>query len=586
MGNFYDGVADRKKWRGYYLSAYGIAVKNGFEGSELEWLVSLGAYGIACKNGFEGSEEDWLASLRGEKGAPFTYKDFTEEQLQALKSGAIESFLAEAEKIKSDTESIKTATEGIKNDAEDVLFEVQNEKEAITSLASRASNAADEAYAGEVNSGRSADRAEIAKVEAEAAATSAEGYASDAKTAAEKAGRESTKANGNIRTTVQFYKKTFENTSPNKLTELMSGYVTDEGVVYDDMYFYRSNKFAVSAGETITYQATPVYDAERVINQMEYVTAYDAEDNPLPDLGGFRTYSYTVPEGVAYIICSLGYDVVDNYWERAIVASDTVIPYSYILKPSAIPYLKNDYSNAIKGTLSGEAVAAKDVSPIEHDLKVKLTAEGASPEGVTVSRCGKNLFDISKIGNYSHSATGELINNGDGSITINLSRSLSNITSNTALATVAPSLVVGRTYTLSAKTTGTAYYIRLRDLSDTNTLWHYGKNLTITEDHLSGRIYFYAAGGTTDGETTVTISDIQIELGEAATAYEPYIEPQSAVSDADGNVSGLVSLSPSMTLMSDTEGVTINCEYNRDAGAVVGDLMERIAALEAAAASN
>lgn len=46
-------------------------------------LVS--AYVLAVKNGYAGSEREWLESLRGEKGDPFVYADFTEEQLARLK---------------------------------------------------------------------------------------------------------------------------------------------------------------------------------------------------------------------------------------------------------------------------------------------------------------------------------------------------------------------------------------------------------------------------------------------------------------------------------------------------------------------
>lgn len=67
------------------ISAYEIAVVNGFDGTEKEWLESLegeSAYKIAVRNGFQGTEAEWLASI---KGAPFTYEDFTAEQLAALK---------------------------------------------------------------------------------------------------------------------------------------------------------------------------------------------------------------------------------------------------------------------------------------------------------------------------------------------------------------------------------------------------------------------------------------------------------------------------------------------------------------------
>lgn len=52
-------------------SAYDIAVRNGFEGTEEEWLESLrgqGIYQFAVAQGFEGTEEEFLASLQGPQG--------------------------------------------------------------------------------------------------------------------------------------------------------------------------------------------------------------------------------------------------------------------------------------------------------------------------------------------------------------------------------------------------------------------------------------------------------------------------------------------------------------------------------------
>ena len=48
------------------------------------------AYQVAVENGFEGDESDWLASLKGEKGDKgdaFTYDDLTDEQKAELKEG-------------------------------------------------------------------------------------------------------------------------------------------------------------------------------------------------------------------------------------------------------------------------------------------------------------------------------------------------------------------------------------------------------------------------------------------------------------------------------------------------------------------
>lgn len=67
------------------LSAYQVAVLNGFRGSEADWLKSLvgrrgesikgdqgergpSAYEVALANGFRGTQAAWLDSLRGRDG--------------------------------------------------------------------------------------------------------------------------------------------------------------------------------------------------------------------------------------------------------------------------------------------------------------------------------------------------------------------------------------------------------------------------------------------------------------------------------------------------------------------------------------
>ena len=59
-------------------SAYHVAVDNGFTGTEKEWLSSLKG-----KDGQRGA--DGKAGKKGEKGDPFTYEDFTKEQLEDLR---------------------------------------------------------------------------------------------------------------------------------------------------------------------------------------------------------------------------------------------------------------------------------------------------------------------------------------------------------------------------------------------------------------------------------------------------------------------------------------------------------------------
>ena len=58
-------------WAPTFVSAYSIAVNNGFKGTEEEWLESLkgkSAFQIAVDHGYVGTEEEWLRSLQGKDG--------------------------------------------------------------------------------------------------------------------------------------------------------------------------------------------------------------------------------------------------------------------------------------------------------------------------------------------------------------------------------------------------------------------------------------------------------------------------------------------------------------------------------------
>lgn len=79
------------------LSAYDLAVKEGFVGSIEEWLLSLkgedgvigvdgeSAYQSWLKLGNVGTESDFITSLKGGNGKDFKYSDFTQEQLDSFK---------------------------------------------------------------------------------------------------------------------------------------------------------------------------------------------------------------------------------------------------------------------------------------------------------------------------------------------------------------------------------------------------------------------------------------------------------------------------------------------------------------------
>lgn len=78
---------------------------------------------------------------------------------------------------------------------------------------------------------------------------------------------------------------------------------------------------------------------------------------------------------------------------------------------------------------------------------------------------------------------------------------------------------------------------------------------------------------------TVSFDAMQLELGTTATEYEPYITPTEYTPTADGVVNGVTSLYPNTTFMTDTDGVLIDCEYNRDINKAFAELQQAIISL-------
>lgn len=124
------GKAERLR---YYLTAYQIAVKLGFVGTEEEWVASLKGEkgdagsgmnivgeieseeelpetaGLPIGTGYlvgagerpllyiwDGSGWFYKKPIQGPKGDPFTYEDFTKEQLDNLKSGVVQDVLRDS----------------------------------------------------------------------------------------------------------------------------------------------------------------------------------------------------------------------------------------------------------------------------------------------------------------------------------------------------------------------------------------------------------------------------------------------------------------------------------------------------------
>jgi hypothetical protein len=113
---------------------------------------------------------------------------------------------------------------------------------------------------------------------------------------------------------------------------------------------------------------------------------------------------------------------------------------------------------------------------------------------------------------------------------------------------------------------------------------------------LNAVVYLYGFAYTKgDGVGDCIISNIQIEEGNTATEYTPYVDPspvkvtrygvdetdnpQTYTPAADGTCE-IPSLSPTMTLLTDTEGVNIDLEYNQDTNRAFENVKEDIGELD------
>ena len=236
---------------------------------------------------------------------------------------------------------------------------------------------------------------------------------------------------------------------------------------------------------------------------------------------------------------------------------------------------------AIRGTASGAQTVrldnAADVCP------ATVTVAGADdPTAVTVKRYGKNLLP------YPYAETGTktvngitFTDNGDGTITAN--GTATGDAQYKLANNYAPyfSLPPG-TYTFSGGINGRHVHLGAGGTVVHKNWIGAGNILTVTfaEGDVMQNLYCTVQSGTT---VTNKVFYPMVELSPVATAYEPYVETESYTPGTDGTVE--IPMLPTTTLVADAAGVTVAAEYTQDATALVASLTERIAALEAIAAS-
>lgn len=184
-------------WRGYYISAYGLAVKHGFEGTESEWLESL--YGEEVMLRYDGTADE----------LQWKYKSAEQwdslMDTEALRGEIVSQTLSAAQSAREKAESAKSAAESAAQSAgtsaQSASGSAQTASASAQSASTDAALASESAAAASASETASAQSAQTATEKASAAQTaaqtaqSAKADAESAKAAAVTAGASAEAAN-------------------------------------------------------------------------------------------------------------------------------------------------------------------------------------------------------------------------------------------------------------------------------------------------------------------------------------------------------------------------------------------------------
>lgn len=194
------------------------------------------------------------------------------------------------------------------------------------------------------------------------------------------------------------------------------------------------------------------------------------------------------------------------------------------------------------------------------------------PATIAVNVCGRNMLPYPFYNNSKMENGITFTDNGDGTLTVN-----GTATDNAFFRfLVDGSMRVKGRYVLSGLSggSGTSYYIQpfisgvaVRGLTNGSMAYDF--------DGVLDKITMVVTKGVTLENLRVML---QLEQGDAATNFEMY-HGLHFTPFADGVVGGIEAVSPTMTLLTDTPNVNIECEYNRDTNKVIAEILEKITAL-------
>lgn len=253
-----------------------------------------------------------------------------------------------------------------------------------------------------------------------------------------------------------------------------------------------------------------------------------------------------------------------------ITLTDDFVRYGTTKRATRTDEVVSFYSTSTEkgGLAAGEYMQFTNVQ-IEVGNVMTDYVEYIDTSTTTVTRCGKNQLK-GRESNLTVSGVTFTVN-GNGTITAN-----GTCTGLILLPAGSLMLKAGKTYTLSGCPSGGSsdtYRLDIRDLDgemygSPNVLdYGSGATFTATDDRKVDCVLRVASGA--------TISRIfypMVRFADTDSLYEQY-NGAEYIPASDGTVAGITSLSPNTTILTDTEGVIVECEYNRDTNKVINKII-------------
>lgn len=218
-------------------------------------------------------------------------------------------------------------------------------------------------------------------------------------------------------------------------------------------------------------------------------------------------------------------------------------------------------SEKLRGRAEGNPVSVSDVSKVEHQVEVTLSAKTLTDlSHARVTVCGKNLFNKAEIVDKFNAGEYETSDDTNSYSVVGFQ-----LKPNTKY-------MVKICGVQNGSMTFINYRKKINSTSgiSVSTNWSWTEKVMTTDE--TGKMYVGTYGATNIqkiGEV-LDIALVQVEEGTVATEYEEYRE-QTYISNADGIVEGVKSIYPSMNISADA-GITISAEYYKDIDKVLENL--------------